>query len=43
MEEIRRRKGKMKGVKLEWETNRERLGTPGNKLRVLEGRVLENG
>ena len=38
MEDIRRRKGKMKGGKSEWEVNHERLWTPSNKLRVLEGR-----
>ena len=38
MEDIRRRKGKMKGVKSEWETNHERLWTPRNKLKVSEGR-----
>ena len=38
MEGIRRKKGKMKGEKSEWEMNHERLWTPGNKLMVLEGR-----
>ena len=38
MEDIRRRKGKMKGGKSEGETNHERLWTLRNKLRVLEGR-----
>ena len=28
----------MKGEKLEWEMNHDRLWTLGNKLRVLEGR-----
>ena len=37
MEDIRRRKGKMKGGKSEGETNHERLWTPGNILRVSEG------
>ena len=37
MENIRRRKGKMKGEKLKWEVNHERLWTPRNKLRILEG------
>ena len=38
MEDIRKRKGNMKGRKSEGERNHERLWTPGNKLRVLEGR-----
>ena len=38
MEDIKRRKGKMKGGKSKWETNHERLWIPRNKLRVLEGR-----
>ena len=38
MEDIKRRKRKMKRRKSEGETNHERLWTPGNKLRVLEGR-----
>ena len=38
MEDIRRKKGKMKVEKSEGETNQERLWTPRNKLRVLEGR-----
>ena len=38
MEDIRRRKGKMKGGKSERETlNHERLWTLGSKLRVSEG------
>jgi len=38
MEDIRRRKGKMKGGKSEGEMNHERLWTLRNKLTVLEGR-----
>ena len=38
MENIRRRKGKMKGGEFRGDTNHERLWTPGNKLRVSEGR-----
>ena len=38
MGDIRRRKGKMKWGKSEGRTNHERLWTPRNKLRVLEGR-----
>ena len=38
MEDIQRRKGKMKGEKSERETDHERLWTRGNKLRVSEGR-----
>ena len=37
-EDIRRRKGKMKGRKSKGETNHERLWTPGNTPRVSEGR-----
>ena len=37
MEDIRKRKGKMKGRKSEGDMNHEKLWTPGNKLRVLEG------
>lgn len=33
----------MKGQKLEWGTNHERLWTPGNKQRVLEGREVGAG
>ena len=36
MEDIGRRKGKMKGGKSEGEMNHERLWTLRNKLRVLE-------
>ena len=43
MEEIRRRKGKMKQGKSEGEKNHERLWTMGNKLRVSEGRGCGNG
>ena len=43
MENIRRRKGKMKGENSTWKMNHERLWTPGNKLRVLEGREVEEG
>ena len=38
MEDMRRRMGKMKSGKSEGEKNHERLWTPGNKLRVLEGK-----
>ena len=38
MEDIRRRKGKMKGRNSEGEMNHERLLSPRNKLRVLDGR-----
>ena len=38
MEDIRRRKGKVIWRKLEGEMNHERLWTPRNKLRVLEGK-----
>ena len=34
MEDIKRRKGKMKGSRLEGETNHERLWTLRNKLRA---------
>ena len=37
-EDIRRRKGKMKGGESEGGMNHERLWTPGNKLRVSAGR-----
>ena len=40
IEDIRRRKGKMKGGKSEGETNHERLWTLGNDLRVSEGRSV---
>ena len=40
MEDIRRRKGKVKWGKSEGETNHERLWTPGNKLRVSEERAV---
>lgn len=40
MEDIRRRKGKVKGRKSEGEVNHEKLWTRRNKLRVLEGRGL---
>ena len=43
MEDIRRRKGKMKGGKSEGEMNHERLWTLRNKLRVLEGRGWGDG
>lgn len=43
MEDISRRKGKVNWGKLEGETKLERLWTPRNKLRVLEGRVVEGG
>jgi len=38
LEDIRGRKGKLKGGKSEGETNHERLRTPRNNLRVSEGR-----
>ena len=38
MEDHREREGKLNGKNLERETNHERLWTPGNKLRVTEGR-----
>ena len=38
MEDDRGREGNLKGEKSEREMNHERLRTPGNKLRVLEGR-----
>ena len=38
MEDHRGREGKLNGKKSERETNHERLWTPGNKLRVTEGR-----
>ena len=38
MEDIRKRKGKMKGGKSEGEMNHERLWTLGNNLRASEGR-----
>ena len=41
MEDIRRRKEKVNWRKSEGETNHERLRTLRNKLRVLEGKVLE--
>ena len=37
MEDIKKRKGKMKGGESEGEINHEILWTPGNKLRVSEG------
>ena len=43
MEEIRGRKGKLKGVKSEGEMNHERLWTSGNKLVVSEGRGCGDG
>ena len=43
MEERRGREGKLKGEKSEREMNRERLWTPGNKLRVSEGRGVGDG
>ena len=45
MEDIRRRKGKLKGEGWESEgkMNHERLWTPGNKLRVSEGREWGEG
>ena len=41
MEDIRGRKGKLKGGKSEGETNHERLWTLGNKLRASERRGVE--
>ena len=38
MEDHRGREGKLNGKKSESETNHERLWTPGNKLRVTEGK-----
>ena len=38
VEDHRGREGKLNGKKSERETNHERLWTPGNKLRVAEGR-----
>ena len=43
MEDIKRRKRKMKRRKSEGETNHERLWTPGNKLRVSAGRGWGEG
>ena len=43
MEDHRGRKGKLKGEKSERGTNHERLWTPGNKLRVSEGRGEGDG
>jgi len=43
MEDIRGRKGKLKGEKSEMETNHERLWTLGNNLRVSEGRRVGGG
>ena len=40
MEDIKGKKGKLKGGELEEETNHERLWTLGNNLRVSEGRGL---
>ena len=40
MEDIKRRKGKMKAGKSEGEMNQKRLWIPGNKLRVSEGRAV---
>ena len=40
MEDSRRRKGKVNWGKSEGEMKQERLWTPRNKLRVLEGRGL---
>ena len=42
-EDMRRRKGKTKRGKTEGEMNHERLWTPGNKLRVLEGGGMGDG
>ena len=39
-ENHRGREGNLKGEKSEREMNHERLWTPGNKLRVSEGRGL---
>ena len=39
-EDIRRKKGKMKGVESQREMNHERLWTLGNKLRLSEGREV---
>ena len=41
MEDIRRRKGKMKGEKSEWEMIHEILWTTGNKMSILEGKGVE--
>ena len=38
MEDIRRRRGNLKGEKSKGEMNHERLWTPGSNLRVSEGR-----
>ena len=43
MEDTRRRKGKANWGKSAGEMNHERLWTPRNKLRVLEGRGLRDG
>ena len=43
MEDIKRRKGKMKGGKSGGEMDHERLWTPGSKLRVSEGRGWGDG
>ena len=43
VEDYRGREGKLNGKKSDRKTNHERLWTPGNKLRVSEGRGLGMG